>query len=109
MNPKPGEIYWVDLGMKGKVRPLMVVSRQDDNAVGALCACVPLTTQIKGGEYEVALPKVRFLPGNDRGVANVQGITAVEHSRLSKRAGEFRPEVLAQVRDALAYFLEINV
>jgi mRNA-degrading endonuclease toxin of MazEF toxin-antitoxin module len=26
-NPKPGEVYWVDLGLKGKLRPLLVVSR----------------------------------------------------------------------------------
>jgi mRNA-degrading endonuclease toxin of MazEF toxin-antitoxin module len=51
---------------------------------------------------------VKFLPGNDRGVANVQGIAAVEHFRLGKRAGEFYPEVLAQVRDALAYLLELE-
>jgi mRNA-degrading endonuclease toxin of MazEF toxin-antitoxin module len=52
---------------------------------------------------------VKFLPGNDRGVANVQGVAAVEHFRLGKRAGEFYPEVLAQVRDALACLLELKV
>jgi mRNA-degrading endonuclease toxin of MazEF toxin-antitoxin module len=109
MNPKPGEVYWVDLGLKGKVRPLLIVSRQDDDAVRALSACVPLTTEIKGGKYEVPLPRVKFLPGNDRGVANVQGIAAVEHFRLGKQAGEFYPEVLAQVRNALAYLLELDV
>jgi mRNA interferase MazF len=109
MNPRPGEVYWVDLGLKGKVRPLLIVSRQDDAAVRALSACVPLTTAIKGGKYEVPLPRVKFLPGNDRGVANVQGIVAVEHFRLGKRAGEYHPEVLAQVRDALAYLLELDV
>jgi mRNA-degrading endonuclease toxin of MazEF toxin-antitoxin module len=109
MNPKPGEVYWVDLGLKGRVRPLLIVSRQDDDAVRALCACVPLTTQIKGGKYEVPFPRVKFLPGNDRGVANVQGIGAVENFRLGKRAGEFYPEVLAQARDALAYLLELDV
>jgi mRNA interferase MazF len=109
MNPKPGEVYWVDLGLKGKVRPLMVVSRQDDDAVRALSVCVPLTTQIKGGNYEVSVPKVKFLPGNDRGVANVQGVAAVEHFRLGRWAGEFHPEVLAKVREALAYLLELNI
>ncbi len=108
MNPKPGEVFWVDLGLKGKVRPLLAVSRQDDDAVRALCVCVPLTTQIKGGHYEVPLPKVKFLPGNDRGVANVQGIVAVEHFRLDRRAGEFHPDILAQVRLALAYMLELK-
>jgi mRNA-degrading endonuclease toxin of MazEF toxin-antitoxin module len=108
MNPKPGEVYWVDLGLKGKVRPLMIVSRPDENAVRALCVCVPLTTQIKGGNYEVPLPRVKFLPGHDRGVANAQGITAVEHFRLGRRAGELYPDVVAKVRDALAYLLELH-
>ena len=107
MNPKPGEVYWVDLGLKGKVRPLLVVSRQDNEAVRALCVCVPLTTEIKGGAYEVPLPRVKFLPGNDLGVANAQGIAAVEHFRLGKRAGEYSPEVVAKVRKALAYLLEL--
>ncbi len=98
----------MDLGWKGKIRPLLIVSRHEDDAVRALCACVPLTTEIKGGKYEVPLPRVKFLPGNDRGVANVQGIVAVEHFRLGKRAGEFYPEVLAKVREALAYFLELH-
>jgi mRNA-degrading endonuclease toxin of MazEF toxin-antitoxin module len=84
------------------------VSRQDDDAVRALSVCVPLTTTVKGGKYEVPLPRVKFLPGNSRGVANVQGITAVEHFRLVKRAGEFYPTVLSQVRDALAYLLELE-
>ena len=108
MNPKPGEVYWVDLGLKGKVRPLIIVSRQDDDAVRALCVCVPLTTQIKGGPHEVPLPKVKFLPGEDNGVANAQGIAAVEHFRLGRRAGEFHAEVLAKVRAAMAYLFELN-
>jgi mRNA interferase MazF len=55
INPKPGEVYWVDLGLKGKLRPLLVVSREDADAERALCVCVPLTTQIRGGDYEVKL------------------------------------------------------
>jgi mRNA-degrading endonuclease toxin of MazEF toxin-antitoxin module len=108
MNPRPGEVYWVDLGLKGKLRPLLIVSREDDDAPRALASCVPLTTELKGGQYEVPLPRVKFLPGNDRGVVNIQGITAVEHFRLGRRAGEFFPAVLAQVKDALAYLLELD-
>lgn len=33
---KPGEVYRVDLGMGGTVRMMMVVSRHDDQAPGAL-------------------------------------------------------------------------
>ena len=38
IQPKPGEVYWVDLGLKGKLRPLLVVSREDADAERALCA-----------------------------------------------------------------------
>ena len=36
MIPKPGEVYLVDLGMAGKVRPVVIVSREDANAPRAL-------------------------------------------------------------------------
>ena len=106
--PKPGEVYWVDLGLKGKLRPLMVVSREDPDAGRALCVCVPLTTQIRGDEYEVPLPRVRWLPGEDDGVANVQGLSSVENHRLARRAGQFEARVARTVRDKIAWLLELK-
>ena len=94
--------------MKGKVRPLMVVSREDSDAERALCVCVPLTTTIRGGDYEAPLPHVRWLPGNDEGVANVQGLTSVENHRLERRAGRFEPPVVKSVRAKLAWLLELD-
>lgn len=105
--PKSGEVYWVDLGFQGKLRPLMVVSREDDDAPRALAVCVPLTTAVRGGPYEVKLPRVKWLPGNDNGVANVQGLTAVEHHRLGRMAGRFFPEVVQSVQAACGWMLEI--
>jgi mRNA interferase MazF len=107
IRPKPGEVYWVDLGMAGKVRPLMIVSREDANATRALAVCVPLTTEIRGGNYEVNIPRVRWLPGASEGVANIQGITAIEHHRLERRSGQFEPAVVETVRKAIAWMLEI--
>ncbi len=107
-NPKPGEVYWVDLGMKGKLRPLVVISREDADAERALCICVPMTTMIRGGNYEVPLPRVRWMPGADEGVANVQGLTSVENHRLEKRAGRFEPEVTAAIREKIGWMLEIE-
>ena len=107
-SPKPGEVYWVDLGMAGKYRPLMVVSREDPQAERALAVCVPLTTAIRGGNYEVSVPRVRWMPGADEGVANVQGITSVEHHRLEQRAGRFEPAVIARVRKAVSWMLDLE-
>jgi len=61
IRPKPGEVYWVDLGMQAKFRPLLVVSREDLDAERALAVCMPCTTEIRGGRYEVVLPQVRLV------------------------------------------------
>jgi mRNA interferase MazF len=107
-NPKPGEVYWVDLGLAAKYRPLMVVSREDSRAERALAVCIPLTTEIRGGDYEVPIPRVRWMPGADQGVANVQGITSVEHHRLERRAGRFEPQIIKTIREAIAWMIELE-
>ena len=104
---KPGEVWWVDLGLQRKVRPLLVVSRADPDSERALTVCVPCTTTIKGGRYEVKLPRVRWMPGSDEGVANVLGIESIEHHRFQRRAGAYEAPVMQAVRERLAWMLEI--
>jgi mRNA interferase MazF len=107
-QPKPGEVWWVDLGMKAKFRPLLVVSREDPDSERALCVCVPCTTEIRGGRYEVPLPRVKWMPGSDDGVANVHGITSIELHRLERRAGRYDSSVTKQVRERIAWMLELE-
>lgn len=106
-QPKPGEVYWVDMGMRAKFRPLMVISREDPDSERALSVCVPCTTEIKRGQYEVPLPRVKWMPGSDDGVANVLGMQAIEHHRLERRAGRYDAAVLASVRERIAWMLEL--
>lgn len=94
--------------MAAKFRPLLVVSREDAEAERALAVCVPLTTEIRGGRYEAPLPRVRWLPGQDAGDANVLGITAVEFHRLERLAGRFDPVVLGKVRALIGWMLELE-
>jgi len=108
IQPKPGEVWWIDLGMRAKFRPLMVVSREDRSVERALSVCVPCTTSIKGGNYEVALPRVKWMPGSEQGVANVLGIESVEHHRFERRAGRYDRAVLDAVRDRIAWMLELS-
>ena len=61
MTTKPGEVYRVDLGIGGKVRLMVVVSREDPNAPRALTLCAPITTKYRGSPYEVDIGKPRFL------------------------------------------------
>jgi mRNA interferase MazF len=44
MTTSPGEVYKVDLGIAGKVRSMVVVSREDPNVPRALAVCAPVTT-----------------------------------------------------------------
>lgn len=43
MTPRVGDVFIVDLGYDGKVRPVVVVSSEDDDAPRALSIAVPLT------------------------------------------------------------------
>src|SRR6266699_2450188 len=108
IQPKPGEVWWIDLGVRAKVRPLVVVSREDPEAERALSVCVPCTTTIKRGDYEVPLPRVKWMPASDDGVANVLGIESVEHHRVERKAGRYEATVLAGIRNRIAWMLELS-
>lgn len=105
MNPRPGEIHLIDLGFVGKVRPAVVVSREDDSNPRATAICVPLTTQNRNSVYEVFLGKLKFL--DKPSWANVQGIAATGHEKLLRRLGRVTPEQMEQIRAALRYALEL--
>ncbi|MGA7275098.1 MAG: type II toxin-antitoxin system PemK/MazF family toxin [Candidatus Udaeobacter sp.] len=105
MSPRPGEVWLADLGLAAKTRPVVIVSRHDPDAPRALTIYVPLTTQNRGSRYEVALPKLTFL--RELSVANVQGIASLPVTRLERKLGEVPPDVLAQIRKALAFATEM--
>ena len=71
MNPRPGEVWLADLGLAAKTRPVVIVSRFDTNPPRALVIYVPLTSEDRGSDYEVDIPKLSFL--KMASVANVQG------------------------------------
>src|ERR1051325_5978070 len=99
MTPIPGEVYLVDLGSEGKVRPVVVVSRADTNAPRALCTVVPLTTQNRGSRYEVAMPKVPWL--KHQSFADVQALASYEHHELLEKRGRFDARTMTSIKDAL--------
>jgi mRNA interferase MazF len=105
MTTKPGEVYMVDLGYVGKVKPMLVVSRDDANPPRALSICVPITTAHRGSSYEVALPKAAFL--HQQSYANTQGIIAIEHHDLSRRIGRFPSIVMDDVKKALRHAMDL--
>jgi mRNA interferase MazF len=105
MNPYPGEVWLADLGMAAKTRPVVTVSRHDDDAPRALVIYVPLTTQYRGSRYEVVLPPLSFL--REKSIANVQGISSLPQVRLERRLGRLPASALDDVRAAIAFVLEL--
>ncbi|NJO19971.1 MAG: type II toxin-antitoxin system PemK/MazF family toxin [Spirulinaceae cyanobacterium RM2_2_10] len=100
------ETWLADLGLAAKVRPVVIVSREDPDPPCALVVYVPLTTQNRHSLYEVELPKLRFL--KQRSVANVQGISALPQVRLERKLGDLPDEVLAAIQETIRYTLDLN-
>jgi mRNA interferase MazF len=95
----------VDLGLRAKARPMVVVSREDPDSPRALSLCVPLTTSYRGSPYEVAIGTLRFLRHSS--YANVQGLQAVQHHELRGPIGKLGAVKLGEIKQALAYILDL--
>src|SRR5262245_20218482 len=105
MTPKVGEVFIVDLGYEGKVRPVVVMSREDPQAPRAMALCVPLTTENRGSRYEVPKQRVPWL--KLQGMANVQAISAVGFHELTDKRGRFEPAVVAKIKDAIRWAFDL--
>src|SRR5262245_14133200 len=105
MTPKVGEVYMLDLGYQGKVRPVVIMSRQDPQAPRALSLFVPLTKESRPSNYEVTLPRVPWL--KLQSYANVQAIGSVGHHELTDLRGRFDPSAVSKIKDAIRWAFDL--
>ncbi len=70
-EPQPGEVWFADLGMVEKSRPVLVLAYPQPADARALVVVAPLTSQIRSLRGEVLLGKPRWLPKIS--AVNVQG------------------------------------
>ena len=105
MTTEPGQVYLVDLGMAAKTRPMLVVSRRDEDAPRALSICAPITTSTRGSRYEVSIGKPKFL--HETSFVNVQGLQAIQHHELKRAIGRLPEDKMSEIRDVLFWMLEI--
>ena len=105
MRPRPGEVWLADLGLAARTRPVVVVSREDDEPPQVLVIYVPLTSEDRGSRYEVKMPRLPFL--RLEGVANVQGIASLPQRRLERRLGTLPTETMDRIKEALRFALDL--
>ena len=106
MHPQPGEVWLADLGLAAKTRPVVIISRYDQEPPRALVLYVPLTTQYRDSPYEVVLPQLGFLDRNS--VVNVQGLGSIPRVRLERRIGKLPDNVMTKIKRALLFALDIE-
>jgi len=105
MIPKVGEVYMLDLGYEGKVRPVVIMSREDNNAPRALACYVPLTKESRGSRYEVTMPRVPWL--KLQSYANAQAVGAADYHELNDRRGRFDAATIAKIKEAIRYTFDL--
>jgi len=104
-KPKPGEVWFADLGMTEKSRPVLVLAAPCEEDARALTVVAPLTSQIRGMRGEVDLGKPRWLPKHS--AVNVQGLASFDHRKLTRRMGELPPTQFAKVKAAIRDLLDL--
>jgi mRNA interferase MazF len=98
-NPKHGEVWLADMGLAGKLRPVVVVLADGLAVERTLIVHVPITTQNRGSVLEVGLGHLSFLLPES--VANAQAIGALPAARFERRLGVLPPEDLDRVKEAI--------
>ncbi len=101
---KPGEVWWVDLGMAAKVRPCLILTSQPKLNELDVFTVVAHTTSLRGNRWEVQIEKA-FL--DDEGAFDVQRVATVASVKLERKMGELTSAEMDLVLDRLAERLGI--
>lgn len=102
IEPKRGEVWFAELGMVEKSRPVLVLAMPQPADARALCIVAPLTSQIRRMRGEVHLGRPAWLPKES--AVNVQGLASFDHSKLQRRMGVLSA---AQMRDVDATLRDV--
>jgi mRNA interferase MazF len=102
---RPGEVWFADLGLAAKNRPVLVLAAPEENDARSLTVVAPLTSQIRNLRGEVELGTIPWLP--KLSAVNVQGLASFHPSYLTRKMGRLDDDRLALVKDALRDILDL--
>jgi mRNA interferase MazF len=103
-NAKRGEVWLVDLGLAGKVRPALIVNTPFTDEERALYCIVPHTTAVRGGRFEVDVP----MPFLKVGAFDVQNLGPLAAVRLIRRLGVMNEKQFEQITAAIRVWMELR-
>lgn len=104
-EPQSGEVWFAELGLIEKSRPVLVLAYPDMGDARALVIVAPLTSKIRGNRGEVDLGHPRWLPKPS--AVNVQGLASFDRHKLIRRMGVLSAGQLFAVKAALRDLLEL--
>ena len=104
-EPQPGEVWFAELGMVEKSRPVLVLAYPQPADARALAVVAPLTSQIRSLRGEVPLGKLRWLPKIS--AVNVQGLASFDPGKLARRLGTLSDDHYSAVKVALRDLLKL--
>jgi len=102
---RPGEVWFADLGLAAKNRPVLVLAAPEANDAWSLTVVAPLTSQIRNLRGEVELGTIPWLP--KLSAVNVQGLASFHPSYLTRKMGRLDDDRLALVKNALRDILDL--
>ena len=89
--------------MAAKIRPAVVVSIPRADSRRNMSVVVPLTTEMRGGETEIAFPKPRWLL--DPCAMNLIGIGGVDNAKIVRLLGRMPAATMDAVSEGLVRML----
>ncbi len=104
-KPKAGEIWIADLGMVGKIRPVLILYYPNPDDSRMLVIVAPLTSQIRGCNGEIDITHIKWLPKPS--AINVQGLASIDKNSLSRKLGVLPNEDYESVKSEIRTLLNL--
>jgi mRNA interferase MazF len=103
-DARKGEVWQVDMGIAGKVRPCLLLTDYPADDELALVTVLPHPTALRGNRWELAVEKVFLQPG----AFHLQQIQSVSVAHLVRRLGKLSSEEWNRVLNRLAERLSFS-
>ena len=102
-SARRGEIWVVDLGYLGKVRPCLVLSIEPEASDRALVTLIPHTTSPRGTRFEVDTSSSFLKPG----AFDCQNPITAPRAKLIRYLGALTADQMSRMEDSVRFWLGI--